>query len=351
MKRRIVVKVGTKVLTDNKGVLDERALNRIVLQIAHLKLDGHEVTLVSSGAMGAGKSIFKTTKPLTGLSEKQLYSAVGQAHLMSTYSRLFAEHSLFCAQVLATKEDFRDRSHFFNMRNCLETLLHDSVVPIVNENDVVALGELAFTDNDELAGLVASMLNADLLLILSSVDGVNDFSGEVVGEITNQDYDMLSSFVTSDKSEAGRGGMATKFEVAKRAAKEGIEVIIANGTKDNTVEAIVGGERLGTRFVPGKRLTHAQRRLAHSDALVMGRVYINECAVDIMNDDKVASLLPVGAIKLEGDFEKGDVIEIRSPVGKLLGYGISQYSASDAKVSLGKKNLKPLIHYDYMFIE
>ncbi len=351
MEKRIVVKVGTKVLTDEKGVLDENALAQIVSQLSKLKADGYEVTLVSSGAMGAGKSILKTAKPLKAVSEKQLFSAVGQTYLMSVYARLFIGYSLFCAQVLATKEDFRDRSHFFNMRNCLETMLHDSVIPIVNENDVVALDELTFTDNDELAGLVASMLNADSLLILSSVDGVMDESGELVREISLQDYDKYRPLITSDKSEAGRGGMITKFEVAKRAAKQGIEVVIANGMRPGTILAAINGKNIGTRFIPGKRLTNAQRRLAHSDNLVRGKAYVNECTVDILQENKVSSLLLVGVTKLAGEFEKGDVIEIISPEGKRLGYGISQYSIEDARTSLGIKNIKPLIHYDYMFVE
>jgi len=348
---RIVIKVGTKVLTNSAGVLDEIGLIRIVSQIIKLKEKGYEIILVSSGAMGAGKSIFKTSKLLSGVSQKQLFAAVGQTHLMSEYSRLFSKSSLLCAQVLATKEDFRDRSHFFNMRNCFETLLCDNIVPIVNENDVVSLDELAFTDNDELAGLVASMLNADLLLILSSVDGVLDINGKVVKEVNHEDYDKFRTAVTSDKSEAGRGGMTTKFEVSKRAAKQGIEVVIANGTKNDTMLSVISGKQIGTRFVPCKHLTSAQRRLAHCDSLVRGKVYINEHAADIMNDEKVASLLLVGVTKIEGDFSKGDVIEICDINSNKLGYGISQYSIKEANEKIGAKNIKPLIHYDYMFIE
>jgi glutamate 5-kinase len=352
MSKRVVIKVGTKVLTDEHGVLSEVALARIVTQIARLKRDGHEVALVSSGAMGAGKSVLRTTRRLTALSEKQLFAAVGQVRLMSDYSRLFGAQALLCAQVLATKEDFRDRSHFFNMRSCFEALLHDSVVPVVNENDVVALDELTFTDNDELAGLVASMLNADLLLILSSVDGVLNESGQVITEISGNNRDRLGASVTGDKSEAGRGGMITKYEVARRAAKQGIETIIANGTRDGIMVAAVNGEKVGTRFAPGKRLTNAQRRLAHSDALVQGKVFVNECAARSLGGDAAASLLPVGVTKLEGEFNKGDVIEICGPAGgKRLGYGVSRYSASEARPNLGQKNAKPLIHYDYMFIE
>lgn len=338
-------------MTDSHGVLSETALKRIVDQIALLKEAGHQVTLVSSGAMGAGKSLLKTARPLTAVSEKQLFSAVGQPHLMNAYSRLFANHELLCAQVLATKEDFRDRSHFFNMRNCLEILLHDSVVPIVNENDVVALDELMFTDNDELAGLVASMVNADLLLILSSVDGVMDADGMLVKQISNQDYEKYRTSVTDDKSEAGRGGMVTKFEVAKRAARQGIEVVIANGMTDGIVMSVMGAQEGGTRFAPGKRQSSARRRLAHSDSLVRGKAYVNECAADSLTDSSISSLLLVGVVRLEGEFEKGDVIEVTDPGGKRLGYGISQYSSAGAQKNIGKKNIKALIQYDYMFIE
>ncbi len=350
--KRIVVKVGTKVITDKKGVLDRNALGGVVKQLSQLKKDGYEVVLVSSGAMGAGKSMLKTNKRLTEISEKQLYAAIGQSYLINEYSNLFAKDKLLCAQVLATKEDFRDRLHFFNMRNCLETLLHDNVIPIINENDVVAVSELTFTDNDELAGLIASMLNADLLLILSSVDGIIDPEGnKVVPVIEAKDHDKYHDFINEDKSEAGRGGMITKFEVAKKAAKQGIEVFIANGTKSSTIISVVEGKKLGTHFVAGKKLTHAQRRLAHLHMSVKGKAYINECAVDIMLDESAhASLLPVGITKVEGDFEKGDIIEIVAESGKRIGYGVAQYDDKKAAGNIGKKNTKPLVHYDYMFI-
>lgn len=353
MKKRVIVKVGTKVLTDDQGVLSVAALSRIVEQIVELKKQGWEVVLVSSGATGAGRNLLKTDKKLSKLSEKQFYAAIGQTHLINHYSKLFGEHDLHCAQILATKEDFRDRVHFLNMRSCVETLLHDNVVPIMNENDVVALDELTFTDNDELAGLIASMLNADNLVILSSVDGLIDLTtGVVISEIASDSAREFQALVTDDKSSVGRGGMATKFAIAKKLASQGIEVVIANGQGKTVLADVLGGKKIGTRFVPGKKATSAQRRIAHSDASVQGRVTVNEGAVTKLRESELAtSLLLVGVTRVEGEFSKGNVIEVLSDKGEKLGYGVSQYSSDDARKQLGIKNIKPLIHYNYMFIE
>jgi glutamate 5-kinase len=354
-KKRIVVKVGTKVLTDDNGVIAQAALATIADQIFDLKQSGYDVVLVSSGAMGAGKSLLKTTKRLKNVSEKQLYSAIGQAHLIARYSELFGAHNVLCAQVLATKEDFRDTSHFFNMRSCMETLLHDGVVPIVNENDVVALSELAFTDNDELAGLVASMLNADQLIILSSIDGVIDTNSDaqsVIRQITLREIDSITSVITADKSEAGRGGMTTKFAVAKRLARQGIEVIIANGTTPGILADIVGGASVGTRFVPGKKQSSTKRRLTHTQSSARGNVTVNDQAATVLSDAATtASLLLVGVTRIEGEFKKGDLVSVSTQSGHKIGYGLSQYSHAEATSHIGRANIKPLIQYDYLVIE
>lgn len=356
MSNRVVVKIGTKVINNDKGVLDKQRIANIVEQVIALKKQGYDIALVSSGAMGAGKMLLNTSERLKGVSEKQLYSAIGQAHLIEQYAKLFRKAHLLCAQVLATKEDFRDSVHFFNMRNCLEVLLNDKVIPIINENDVVAVGELTFTDNDELAGLVASMLNADKLIILSTVDGLLDNTDtipSVVNVIEYEDQDKFKLLVSPDKSEAGRGGMTTKFEIAKRLANQGIEVIIANGTTKNTiVDAIEGVDNVGTRFIAGKRLTNAKRRIAHSDGLVRGKAFVNHGAVErIIQKEGANSLLLVGVTEIEGSFEKGSLIEIFNENAIKIGYGMSQYESNEAQQNIGKKNLKPLIHYDYMFIE
>lgn len=355
MRKRVVIKVGTKVICDENGVLSIDRLKIISEQIIKLKNDDYEVILVSSGAMGTGKALLKTNQMLSDISKKQLYSAVGQPHLIEQYSQIFRVNNYLCAQVLATKEDFRDRIHFFNMRNCLETLLHDDIIPVMNENDVVSIEELTFTDNDELAGLVASMLDVDKLIILSSVDGlmgkVEDIE-KIVDVVERDDQEKLLKLITPDKSEAGRGGMTTKYRVAKNLANQGIEVVITSGFSDDAILDAVNDEGRGTRFIPGKRLSNIKRRIALSDNLVEGKVVINQGAQDkIASEQGAFSLLFVGIVHIEGDFVKGSILEIFNEDGKKLGHGMSQYDFNEAKEKVGKKNSKPLIHYDYMFVE
>lgn len=355
MTKRIVVKVGTKVLTDSSGVLNEKSLANIAEQISKLKSSGHDVVLVSSGAMGAGKSLLKTNKPLKAIAEKQLFAAIGQAHLIHRYSVHFKRLNLYCAQILATKEDFRDKAHYTNMKTCFESLLHDKVIPIVNENDAISLNELIFTDNDELAGYVASMLNADILIILTSVNGLLDTAKsptKTIATITPKTTEKYINYITNDKSEAGRGGMSTKFAVGKKLAKQGIEVIIANGYTENIIIDIITGKKIGTKFIAGKKIPNARRRLAHAENQVRGKVIvIKPGAVSAITDEtKANSLLFVGIHALQGDFKKGDVIEILNSKDQVIGYGIAQYNSNEATKLIGQKNIKPLIHYDKMFI-
>ena len=194
--KRMVIKVGTNVLTHKDGLLDLTNISNLVDQLVYLKRQGIEVILVSSGAVGAGKSMLSIPSELNKVVRRQVLSAVGQVRLMEIYRQFFANYQLFCAQLLVTKEDFRDRQHYINMRNCFLALLRDEVVPVVNENDVVSISELMFTDNDELAGLVAAMVNAEALVILSNIDGVLDGppeleSSQVIPEIDANDKKAL----------------------------------------------------------------------------------------------------------------------------------------------------------------
>ncbi|HEV3245044.1 MAG TPA: glutamate 5-kinase [Candidatus Paceibacterota bacterium] len=249
MGKRIVVKVGTGVVSDDSGELDEDILKGLVDQIVHLREKGAQVVLVTSGAVGAGKSILSKRSTGSPVVQKQLYAAVGQVKLMGIYARLFAQHGYACAQVLATKEDFRDDMHYENMKNCLNALLPDGVVPIVNENDVIATAELMFTDNDELAGLVVSQLEADTLVILTSTDGILDREKKSVQEVRTDNVDEVSQYITDDTSSAGRGGMRTKFVIAAELSKRGTTVYIANGKSPNVLLDIFMGVPRGTRFV------------------------------------------------------------------------------------------------------
>src|SRR3989344_740462 len=251
MYKRIIVKVGTSVLSKKDGTIDRSVLKHLVEQVSRLKRQGVQVILVTSGAVGTGRTLL-ATKDSSYIPEKQMFAAVGQVQLMGTYAALFAKHGFICAQVLATKEDFRDREHYANMKNCLDRLLHKSVIPIVNENDVVAIEELVFTDNDELAGLVAAQLRVNAFIILTSVDGILA-DGKVVCQIDAGNAATFRKYITAEKSVGGRGGMVSKFSVARKLMSSGIAVHIANGKRKNTLSAVMQGKQIGTTFVPHKR--------------------------------------------------------------------------------------------------
>lgn len=251
MYKRIVVKVGTGVLSKKDGTIDARILKHLVEQISALKKKGTQVILITSGAVGTGRALL-SAKDSGYVPQKQMFAAVGQVGLMSMYAKLFAKRGYLCAQVLATKEDFRDREHYVNMKNCFEKLLHESVIPIVNENDVVAIAELVFTDNDELAGLVAAQLRVDAAIILTSVEGVLA-NGRIIQEISASNAASFKKYITSERTVGGRGGMRTKFNIALRLARQGITTYIVNGKRRNTLIDIIRGKCLGTKFLPRKK--------------------------------------------------------------------------------------------------
>ncbi len=354
--KKIVIKIGTNVLTRKDGFLDITAISHLIDQIAQLKQKGMEVILVSSGAVGAGKSILKLSKDLNRVVQRQVYSAVGQVRLMNAYTDLFDNYQIFCAQVLATKEDFRDRTHYLNMKNCFQALLRDNVLPIVNENDVISVHELMFTDNDELAGLIAAMTNAEALIMLSSVDGIlNGDPGapdsKPIPEISPADKN-LEKYILPARSSFGRGGMATKLKMSQKASKLGITTYIANGKRTNIILDIIKGDFIGTKVLPKKNASNIKKWIALNESERKGTVYINDgAAAALCSTEKVSSLLPVGVTKIEGTFQKGDIIKIVSEKGVLLGMGLAQYDADKATAYIGKKGKKALIHYDYLVIE
>jgi len=249
MYKRIIVKIGTKVLTTEAGTLDVSFLGHIVDQLVRLREKGLQVVLVTSGAGAAGRELISLNDAKSETVRKQVFTAVGQVKLMSVYAQLFEKYKYHCAQVLATKEDFRDKEHYENMQNCFEALLLDKVIPIVNENDVVATTELMFTDNDELAGFVAKQLKADALIILTSTDGILNDQGETVSEVNVSNLDLVAGWISPSKSNSGRGGMISKFAVAKELSEKGIIVHIVKGKSENIIERIVGGEKTGTIFL------------------------------------------------------------------------------------------------------
>ncbi|TDG37336.1 glutamate 5-kinase [Pedobacter changchengzhani] len=351
--KKIVVKVGSNVITQANGLPDEVRINHLVDQLAAIKAQGIEVILVSSGAVAAGRSLIKVSEKQDAVTTRQLLAAIGQVKLINTYSNFFANHHIKCAQVLVTKEDFRDRAHYLNMKNCLQILLQNDVIPVVNENDVVSVTELMFTDNDELAGLIASMLNADALIILSNVNGIYNgdpklATSEVIQEITGP-VSNLASFIQIGKSSFGRGGMVTKSTMAQKVAKLGINVHIANGTADDILTDLLNNEVVHTHFVPEKIKSGKKKWLAHSETAATGIVKLNDGAKAVLTSGKASSLLPIGIIEIQTDFLKGDIIKIIDEKNQLIGLGIAEYGSDKARERIGQKKQKALVHYDYFY--
>ena len=356
MYKRITLKVGSNVLASPDGTLNERLIAGLVEQIVFLKNKGIEMMLVSSGAVASGRKLIGEPKNCDPVLCRQLWAAVGQVRLIQLYSELFGRHGIICGQALATKDDFRDRRHFLNMRNCIETLLKNNVVPVINENDVTSVTELMFTDNDELSGLITNMMNSDALIILTNINGVydglpSDPNSKVIPLIEPHNINV-SKYIAPTKSDFGRGGMLTKFSIAKKVASTGTPVHIANGATDNILMNIVEGNTniIQTVFAPGRKTTTIKKWLAHSETDVKGSVHINAGAKDSLLFKQAASLLPVGVTDIEGTFAKGDIVQIVDDKGVVIGVGRSEYSSDKARKQLGERHARPIIHYDYLYI-
>jgi glutamate 5-kinase len=353
--KKIVVKVGSNVIAGENGLPDMGVMSLLIEQISLAKKKGTEVILVSSGAVASGRSLFQVSSKTDTIARRQLLASIGQVKLINTYSDLLQAYNLLCAQVLVTKEDFRDRIHYLNMKSCLGALLQNNIIPIVNENDVVSVTELMFTDNDELAGLIASMVGAEALIILTNVDGIYDRppkepGAKVISKIDSGKTDF-SSFITAEKSNFGRGGMLTKCSIAHKLSLVGIKVHIANGKTPGILSAILDQHEVGTVFDTSTNKSKLKRWVANSEGYAKGKVYINEGAREkLCQSKKATSLLPVGITSLDGEFTKGDIVKILSQKGEVLGLGMAQYNSVTAKSYMGEKNKKPLVHYDYLFL-
>lgn len=358
--RRVAVKIGSNVLTRADGMLDITRMSALVDQIAGLRKAGVEVIMISSGAVASGRSELAgtATRHLDSVEQRQLFSAVGQAKLINRYYELFREHRLTVGQVLTMKENFSTRRHYLNQRGCMEVMLASGVIPIVNENDTVSVTELMFTDNDELSGLIATMLHVDSLVILSNIDGLytgspSDPSSRLIREVNPSDD--LSGYVSNERSGFGRGGMLTKCGIARKVAEEGIEVIIANGKTDDILPRILLGtapEADFTRFLASRQTVSSVKRwMAHSSGWAKGCVYLNDRAAERVCGEEAVSLLPVGIERIEGEWEKDDLIAISDVAGRRLGVGRAAYSSVEAAGYIGKHDCRPLIHYDYLYIE
>ena len=354
---RIAVKVGSNVLTRRDGTLDVTRMSALVDQIAELHKSGVEIILISSGAVASGRSEVHPQKKLDSVDQRQLFSAVGQAKLINRYYELFREHNIPVGQVLTTKESFGTRRHYLNQKNCMTVMLENNVIPIVNENDTISVSELMFTDNDELSGLIASMMDTQALIILSNIDGIyngspSDPNSSVIREIGHGKD--LSNYIQTTKSSFGRGGMLTKTNIARKVADEGITVIIANGKRDNILVDLLQHpeETLCTCFIPSDEpVSSVKKWIAHSEGFAKGELHLNEQAVKVLKGQKAVSLLPVGVVRIEGEFEKDDIVKIIDHRGRQIGVGRIGFDSAEARALQGKHGQKPMVHYDYLYLD
>lgn len=357
---RVAVKIGSNVLARKDGTLDITRMSALVDQIAELHQRGIEVIMITSGAVASGRSELKhlAGKKMDEVSARQLFSAVGQAKLINRYYELFRDHGIVCGQILTTKENFATRQHYLNQKHCTEVMLENNVIPIVNENDTVSITELMFTDNDELSGLIASMMGAQALIILSNIDGVYD--GDPTRPESNVILDIYpeatldtDTFIQSKKSSLGRGGMGSKYRISHKVAEEGIDVIIANGRRDNILLEIASGERLVpfTLFHANtESVSSVKKWIAHSEGFAKGRITVNAGACEALKDDNATSLLAVGVISIDGEFDKDDIVQVLSPEGDTFAVGRVAVDSEKARTMIGKKGERPLIHCDFLYV-
>ncbi len=336
--KRIVVKIGTKVITSRERALDKDVVKDIALQVSDIQDKGTQVILVTSGAIGAGMWLINLKKRPQALSELQAAAAIGQSHLMHLYSDYFKSRGYQIGQVLLTQEDFNDRQRYLNIKHTLEALLKHNVIPIINENDTVATDEIKCGDNDRLSSLVADMCGAGKLIILSDVDGLLDEDGKTIG-IVSDITPKISKLGGKSHCDLGTGGMATKIEAAKTVMQAGIDCVIANGKKKDILLKVMEGVGVGTTFIGKAGKFMAKKRWIAFSSRPKGAIRIDEGAkTALLEKDK--SLLASGIIAVEGTFASGDIVRIVDDSGRELARGITSYSSQDLSKIKGLKTAK-----------
>jgi len=361
----LVVKVGSSLVTDRGRGLDLAALSRWAGQIAQLRNQGRRVVLVSSGAIAAGMQRLGWDKRPSALHELQAAAAVGQMGLIQAYETCFREHELLTSQILLTHEDLADRKRYLNARSTLRTLLDLGVVPIINENDTVAIDEIRFGDNDTLAALVTNLIEADALIILTDQAGLHDRDPRKDGTATliadgRAGDPALESMAGGTGSHFALGGMLTKVLAAKRAARSGAHTVIASGHEDNVLPRLALGERIGTQLV-AQRATLAARKQWLADHLqVRGSLTLDAGAVKALTAQG-KSLLPIGVVEVAGEFERGEVVSCRDESQREVARGLVNYGSAETRrilrtpsgeieAKLGYVDEPELIHRDNLVL-
>jgi glutamate 5-kinase len=353
---RIVVKLGTNLLTRSTAHLDLEVMARLVEQVARLHKQGLEIILVSSGAIAAGRHKIGQSVERKDIPTRQVLASVGQSSLMYAYERLFGQQDITVAQALLTKQDMCDRTGYLNARNTLLALLELRVVPIVNENDVVATDEIReakFGDNDNLSAMVANLIDADLLMLLGDVAGLYtrdphlDSKSQLITNVEKIDH-TIEHLAGGSLCNRGTGGMTTKIEAAKLATASGVATVIAAGEEAEVIPRLVQGESIGTFFPPITTKLESRKRWMLSGLACRGKLAIDDgAAVALKEQNK--SLLPVGIKGVEGEFHRGDVVDIFDSYGSHVARGISNYSSTDIAIIKGNHSdrIMPLLGYEY----
>lgn len=338
--RRVVVKVGTNLLTCADGI-DNGRIDTIVDQIALLKKRGYQILLVSSGAIGMGKEELGLAGRVQQISMRQACAAIGQPLLMSSYRSSFSRHSILCAQILLTRDEMNNRKTYVNLRNSIGTLLELGVVPVFNENDVVSTAEIgsAFGDNDRMAAMVASKIDADLLVILSDISGLytadprKNPDAKLISDIERVDDDILSH-AGGAGSALGTGGMRSKLIAARIAAMAGCASVIASGYEKDALVRILEGESLGSYINAEAKLHQRERWILNNSH--KGSIKVDDGAKAALMEHK--SLLPKGVIGVDGSFDKGDVVSITDSAGAPFAKAMVYYSSADIAVAAGHRS-------------
>ena len=364
--KRIVVKVGSSTITHANGKCDFARIDRLARELADWQNKGKEMILVSSGAVAVGVDRLGLAEKPKTIPGKQAAAAVGQGILMHTYEKIFAEYGQLVAQVLLTRMETIDRHRYTNARNTFMELLRQRVIPIVNENDVVALDELKIGDNDNMSALVASIVDADLVIILSDVDGLYTANPQThpdaklvcrVDEITPE----IEASAGGAGSSVGTGGMFTKIQAAKNATTSGINLVIASGSQKDAISRILEGEEVGTLFVSRENRLQFRKRWLAFGARIMGRITVDEGCEKAIKKIGGCSILPVGIVDVDGDFEAGNTVSVVTKSGREIARGLCHYSSEELKKitgcqseeieeRLGHKAFDEVIHRDDLVI-
>ena len=353
--KRMVVKAGTGVLTGSGDHLDPEVMSGLAEQIARLHALGAEVILVTSGAVAAGRDAVGTGHGRRDIPFRQVLAAVGQTHLMRSYQELFARHNIIVAQALLTYGDLANRQSYLNVRNTLMALLELGVVPVLNENDVVAVDELGevFGDNDRLSALVANLLDADILVVLTDIDGLYtadphvDPRAQLVRRVEKVDS-TVEALAGSHTNPQARGGMSTKLEAARLVTSSGIAMVICNGLAKDVVVRVAEGEELGTLFLPSASRMESRKRWMLSGLSSKGEIVVDQGAIVALSDQN-RSLLPAGVNVVKGEFQRGDIVYIVGPEEEKVACGIANYSSADIDKIKGARSdwIQSVLGYHY----